>query len=363
MRSIVDIITNKWLSKYLAVYTRVLQGIRSMKIVVGMGFVDEYIDYVMAGADEVFIGYISEEWSRKYSDLMPANRREVYYYNVQLGSYSEMMILSEMVKVYKVPVTITFNALSYTRVQIQDIIKMVDKCYNLGFCKYIVADYELFIGLVSWKNEYNKDISIHISGEYSELNHVLVEKLFREGADRIIFPRQTSLGEMKKMICQFNENDNIENINKNAGNSMEFEAFVMNEKCHFTGAYCNSLHCDEMCHMCKVDYVFVKDDENTSVNEMSMNGIEEAEAIVGNSGCGLCALWKLRDAKVEYLKIVGRGGNTENTIKEISSVKKALEILKKSNSENEYIKEMKKHIFGLGETKTNMCSGNCYYKE
>ncbi len=26
----------------------------------------------------------------------------------------------------------------------------------------------------------------------------------------------------------------------------EFEAFVLNEMCQFTGAFCNSLHCDEM---------------------------------------------------------------------------------------------------------------------
>ena len=30
---------------------------------------------------------------------------------------------------------------------------------------------------------------------------------------------------------------------------MEYEAFLMNEMCHFTGGFCNSLHCDEMVHI------------------------------------------------------------------------------------------------------------------
>ena len=39
-------------------------------------------------------------------------------------------------------------------------------------------------------------------------------------------------------------------VEKQAGirpeEGMEFEAFVLNEMCQFTGAFCNSLHCDEM---------------------------------------------------------------------------------------------------------------------
>lgn len=34
----------------------------------------------------------------------------------------------------------------------------------------------------------------------------------------------------------------------------EFEAFVLNEMCQFSGAFCNSLHCDEMGYLCRVPY-------------------------------------------------------------------------------------------------------------
>ena len=32
----------------------------------------------------------------------------------------------------------------------------------------------------------------------------------------------------------------------------EFEAFVLNEQCQFTGAFCNSWHCDEMGYLCRI---------------------------------------------------------------------------------------------------------------
>ena len=56
---------------------------------------------------------------------MPLNRREVFYYNVQISSISDMKILRKMVDKYKVPVTITFNSLYYTEHQYNEIIIII----------------------------------------------------------------------------------------------------------------------------------------------------------------------------------------------------------------------------------------------
>ena len=74
-----------------------------MKIVAGFGFVDEYIPYVQAGADELFCGYVPYNWTKKYGTVLPLNRREVLAYNVQLGSFSELEILSAMIRKYRKP--------------------------------------------------------------------------------------------------------------------------------------------------------------------------------------------------------------------------------------------------------------------
>ena len=81
-----------------------------MKIVAGLGSVDEYIPYVQAGADELFCGYVPYNWTKKYGTVLPLNRREVLAYNVQLGSFSELEILSAMIRKYRKPVHIAMNS-------------------------------------------------------------------------------------------------------------------------------------------------------------------------------------------------------------------------------------------------------------
>ena len=58
---------------------------------------------------------------------------------------------------------------------------------------------------------------------------------------------------------------------------MEFEAFVLNEMCQFTGAFCNSLHCDEMGYLCRVSYWL----------GTVRNGDAVPEKINGSSGAGV----------------------------------------------------------------------------
>ena len=82
-----------------------------MKITAGLGSIDEYIRFAKAGADEFFSGYVPYSWAEKYGTVMPLNRREVFCYNVQLGAYSELEILSTMIKKYGKPVHLTFNSL------------------------------------------------------------------------------------------------------------------------------------------------------------------------------------------------------------------------------------------------------------
>ena len=40
-----------------------------MKIVAGLGSIDEYIPYVKAGADEFFCGYVPYSWTEKYGKM------------------------------------------------------------------------------------------------------------------------------------------------------------------------------------------------------------------------------------------------------------------------------------------------------
>lgn len=295
-----------------------------MKIVAGLGNTEDYETYVMAGASELFCGYIPGEWLLKYGIRAAVNRREVRYYNVQIGSLNDLMILRKKIEHFGIPVTIAFNSLFYSDDQADTLRKTIGELTELGYKDYIIASEKLFD---------IKNAKLHLSGEYGELNHELAGRLINGGISRIIFPRQTEIAEMKSIISS------------NPG--LQYEAFVLNEKCHFTGAYCNSLHCDELCHACRIPY---------KITDMQYDFYEDqTEYRPGFSGCALCSLWRLRDAGITHIKLVSRGNSTEATRQDIFLLKKALEILEAASTEDMYITEMKKELFPKG------CSINCYY--
>ncbi|MFR6590988.1 MAG: U32 family peptidase, partial [Gallintestinimicrobium sp.] len=77
--------------------------------------------------------------------------------------------------------------------------------------------------------------------------------------------------------------------------------------------------------------------------------------ILGESGCGLCALYDLGQAGITHLKIVGRGNHPDRMVEDIRAMKRALEILDASKDRETYQKRMKQELFLSG------CSKNCYY--
>ena len=324
-----------------------------MKIVAGIGAADDYEEFVNAGADEIYFGYVPGEYYREYKNTRPINRREVMYCNVQTGAESELLILKNMVMTRNIPVSVVLNSLCYEKEQYPFLKKYVEKLMKIGFNSFIVASHDLFLFLSEIK-----DIRLVLSGEYGEINRFVPACLkrkmkgYEESFKRIIFPRQTLIEEMK-------------NITAFVGPSIkEYEAFVLNEKCHFTGAYCNSFHCDELCHICHLPYRIEKkkgcDDVSdarackTDFHSYSDDGMESE--CTGSSGCAMCSLWKLREAGITHLKIVGRGNDTVSSVNDIRALKRALNILEESKTEDDYIKKMKNELFPSG------CSKNCYYE-
>lgn len=322
---------------------------------------DEYIPYAEAGADEFFCGYVPYEWTEKYGTVLPLNRREVLFYNVQLGAFSELKILSKLKEQYEKPVHLTFNSLYYIPEQYALIKDIIVQCMNLGFQSFIIADPALILYL----REQNVNCEIHLSGENGEVNSQMLKFFTPMDLKRIIFHRKNTLEDMRRIISAERETEE-KNLPENR-KEMEFEAFILNEMCHFTGAYCNSLHCDELGHLCRVPYKtgMIREDDVKKAYEV-FPGKKEAEDIellldedgyfCGSSGCGLCALYELQEAGVTHLKLVGRGNYSDFMIKDIRNLRKALDILKTVESEEQFKSHMKKALF------YGKCSGNCYYR-
>ena len=325
-----------------------------MKIVAGLGSIDEYETFVKAGADEFFCGYVPFSWAEKYGVIHPLNRREVLFYNVQIGSMSELQILKKMVDYYGKPVELTFNSIYYTGEQYPVIAEIITQCMAAGFENFIIADPALMLYLRQQKI----NCGIHLSGETAEVNRGMLEQMLPFGIRRVIFHRKNSLEDMQSCI-------------KEADFPHEYEAFILNELCHFSGAFCNSLHCDELTHLCRVPYELgnlhkkketdaaqkdVAETDRIQGKEGKGLPLDEDGYLTGSTGCGLCALYRMKQVGITHLKLVGRGNYTDFMEKDIRQLRKALDILENSDSEAQYQKKMKASLFPDG------CSQNCYYR-
>lgn len=339
-----------------------------MKITSGLGSIDDYPRYVRAGADELFCGYVPFSWSEKYGTVLPLNRREVLNYNVQIGSFSELEILANMVQKYQKPVHLAFNSLYYRPEQYEEITQIIQQCRSIGFDSYILADPALLVYLRKEKI----DCEVHLSGDLGTVNSAMTEVFAKEYPKRIIFQRKNTISEMRAVIRHITAQK--EAARKEWTYPTEFEAFALNELCQFSGAFCNSLHCDEMGYLCRVPYwkkpmslsesKLEKQEknhpgENISISEWDSaseltNPVSEDGYPCGATGCGLCTLKQLSDAGITHLKLVGRGNYTDFMERDIRNLRRTLEILEDSSTEEEYIRAMKAELFPNG------CSHMCY---
>ena len=282
----------------------------SLRITAGMGDITSYETLVNAGADELFAGFVPFSWNKTYGNLLPLNRREVLFYHVQIGTLEDMKILRQKIDRYHIPVTITFNSLYYVKEQLPVIADYIRDLSALGFSDYIIAD----INLIRYLSKHRIPCRIHISGEIGEWNEYTLRLLLSLSNDttritRIIFHRKTDYRDIARCVS----------VGRSLDPALEFEAFCMNENCHYTGGYCNSLHCDEMVHLCQLEYRL---SPQVSVPAAEYN--DEEEDIPGETGCGLCAIEDLQALGITHLKVVGRGLSPECVARDIQAVKEVL---------------------------------------
>jgi len=330
-----------------------------MKIVTPLSNTYSYERLAEAGADEFFCGYVPMKWLEKYTNIMPFNRRESLsgYHNItEKGS---MKIIRRMVEKHKIPVKVTFNSHYYVQSQYPLLMDVVKDLIDMGFNTFIIAD----IAFVIYLREKGIKCDIHISGEMEVYNSSAVRFLSQFDISRVVFPRKVTLQNIKDLIC----NSKL--------NSIEYEAFILNAMCLYSGAFCNGIHSDELPFICEIPFrmkrlegsIKFKSAEKAlnkmvNVQNYSQHNKQNPQIGQGNfshslatSGCGLCRIKELMDIRVTHLKVVGRGCILDTLIKDIQYTKKAVNFAKEAASSDEYINKIRSEFFD------NMCTYLCYY--
>ena len=153
-----------------------------------------------------------------------------------------------MVQKYQKPVHLTFNSLYYRPEQYEEITQIIQQCRSIGFDSYILADPALLVYLRKEKI----DCEVHLSGDLGTVNSAMTEVFAKEYPKRIIFQRKNTISEMRAVIRHITAQK--EAARKNGLINGVRGIFALNELCQFSGAFCNSLHCDEMGYLCRVPY-------------------------------------------------------------------------------------------------------------
>ena len=297
-----------------------------MKITAGLGALENLPRLAAAGADEVFCGYVPASWLEKYENNTPLNRREVLLQGLQIDSMGDLKLLKRMANDCGVEVALTFNALYYLPEQLPPLCNLFEELKQLGLDRWILADPALLLHL----KLRGVGGQVQLSGEAGCFSPDALAFFRRLNIARCIFPRKMTPEEMAACIATAPE--------------LEYEAFALNENCHFSGTHCLSLHCDALEVLCRVPYRAVgpdcpEPDESTSA----------AEDGFGASGCGLCALPRLRSAGVTHLKVVGRGSRIDWIERDVRMLRRALSM------DGASPEKLRRELLG------NRCSGACYY--
>ena len=332
-----------------------------MKIVAPLTNHNCYEQLVEAGCDEFYFGFIPYSWQKEFiNNCIPLNRREYILNACNNFSFDTLKILQKKIEKYKKPVKITFNSHYYNKNQYKVLKELIKRLIDIGFNKLIIGDLSLIIYL----QEANIECDIHMSGELMIPSNINVNYYSKFNISRFIFPRKTSVNEIKSIIHKSNLN-------------VEFEAFVLNDICYYSGALCNSFHCDEFGSFCGIPHMTFKNNPNSKMysniektmtikNQMLLSMMQQGKLLnknqtqneetlrLGQTGCGLCRIKELIDYGVTHGKVVGRGRDLSFLVKSTKVLKEIINLAKEKDI-NSFIKVIKEEYL------ENKCSSKCYY--
>lgn len=337
-----------------------------------------------AGATEVYCGLMRHEMKKKFTNVFALNSRHVEEAN--LSDYDELEKLCTSAHGLGMKVFVTYNAL-YNEHQLDALLPEVARSIECGADALIVADISLMLIL----KELHPKTPIVISTFAGAFNSASCNLFKNLGAKRITLPRNIGPEQAKKTaaLCP----------------KMDFEIFIMSERCYFPNALCKFEHAtyrvggplsvatsvaekllgrnaalltgtynNRIVNSLQDKFVASKgmmccreyeaDLVDTEGNVLD-TGLPFRFVDIWNSfreACGLCSLYDFGTIpNVVSAKVVGRQSITSKKVKETKMVRRAIELLEQGLSREEYaarVKEIRKESYPF------YCGKEyCYYNE
>jgi len=297
-----------------------------MKITAPLSRVEEIETLAAAGADEFYCSIVPDDWLARFGSSATSRRP---FGNLAQDSDLERAL--ERVRALGKHLSLVMNAQHYTPEQLDSLLRLAERFMRHGGDALIIGDPSL-LALVAGEGF---DIGLHVSSIAACRNRQGAAFYRELGATRIIFPRDMTLAEMRRIARSAPE--------------IQFEAFVLNDGCVFEEGVCHSIHLPgqlggAIC-MDNYDYTYRRCD-GAALSEDEQNDLQDNDAryarwlwyrfgcgfSVTEEGypygpCGLCAMAALRDMGMTSVKIAGRDAPLARKEKSVELVRRVLDRL------------------------------------
>ena len=316
-----------------------------MKILAPIDHFDEAEPLIHAGADELYGGFVSSEWKKKYSLGGSINKRT--FAEAQFASFAELKKTVSFAHDNGVQFFMTLNNDYYSEAQYPLVLKEIERAVRLEVDALLVAD----LGLILECKKQGYPIDLHLSILATVLNTEAARFYQELGVSRIVLDRTLTLTEIEKIVSKVKD--------------VEFEVFMMYGKCPNIEGLCTLFHHDDPKHIwpCSCHYSIkslATDEANASVESAGEAQSQWSHTERG-SACGLCAMFDLDQAGIYSLKIAGRGRYTEDKIRAIELVENSRQMLMSGVGRQEFYQSS---INLFNETYGKSCTPYvCYFPD
>lgn len=315
-----------------------------MKVLVPLNNIEHMSDYINAGAGEFYIGFHDGQWNKEFGEYADINRMSGYKERANPNDFETVIAIIRQVKELGKLIYVTFNSSVYSKEQFPFLRNYIKRLKDAGVDGVIVSCVEL---VRIAKEENVPSVVSTIAGVY---NSEIARFYAREGAKRIILPRDLSMDEIEKITKEVKD--------------MEYEVFMMRNGCMYSDSNCLGFHRSEMCSICSSiidapNAINLEKDSFKTRNDAELN-----DMIYRNHfhtyACGLCSLYRFVKMGITAGKIVGRSDEWQFICNDIELVSKNIEIAKTCESEEEYLEKM---IMPDGRVVMCKLGLSCYYPE
>lgn len=325
-----------------------------MKILAPVATFEEACELIACGADELFCGFLPEEWKEKYSSLITSNDLE--YRGASMSKWGELKKIARQACKNRKDVFLVLNRF-FAQSQYKQIIDYTKKVLDFGIKGFIVADPNLMIFL---KNKI-PGIFINVSSINPVFNSEAVAFYRNLGVSRITLPQQLGLGEIKDLV--------------NSNPDIEFEVFILNDASKNVDGLCTYQHgfeelknpnTHELVYRnaaCFLDYD-IKMDKTRFGNPRGKGMIDKIATGFQLFGCvkncGACAIKKFNDFGVMGIKISGREYPSSSKIRDVRFIKGLIDYIDTHNPGEAEFSGFAKDLF-MRYYKMK-CGESCYYE-